>query len=253
MKIYIFADMEGISGICGSTFVSWESMNFPRARELMTREANLCVDACFAAGADEVIVRDGHGGGLNMLWEEFDCRAQLVQGDTPGVRFAGIEGSDGVILLGYHAMAGTPGAHLEHTYSSATIQNLWMNGRRVGEFAIDCVIAGEHGVPVIMTSGCDKLAAEARDFSPEVVTCEVKRSLSLQGTLQFPADQVEEAIRCGVKLAVRKMRAGAIPTITCSPVTLRSEWVERKAPSRYGGRIGEVTRPTAEEAFYALF
>ena len=33
-----------------------------------------------------------------------------------------------VILLGYHAMAGTPGGILEHTMSSASVQNYWING-----------------------------------------------------------------------------------------------------------------------------
>ena len=43
----------------------------------------------------------------------------------------------GLILLGYHAMAGTPGAILEHSMSSKSIQNYWINGRLAGEVAID--------------------------------------------------------------------------------------------------------------------
>lgn len=63
-----------------------------------------------------------------------------------------MDGADGLILLGYHAMAGTAGAILEHTYSSVEIQNVWLNGRKAGEVGIDVAIAAEHQVPVILVS-----------------------------------------------------------------------------------------------------
>jgi len=117
MKIYIFADMEGISGISGSMFVRGDGTHYALGRKYLTADINACAAACFEAGADEVVVRDGHGGGYSVLWDGLDPRVQLVQGATPGKRFFDIEGSDGVILLGYHAMAGTRSALLEHTYS----------------------------------------------------------------------------------------------------------------------------------------
>jgi len=64
-------------------------------------------------------------------------------------------------LLGYHEKALTPGAVLAHSYSSLTIQGMWLNGREVGEIGMDASIAAEHGVPVVMVSGCDKTVAKA--------------------------------------------------------------------------------------------
>ena len=145
MKIYIFADMEGISGICGSQMVSTAegTAEYQRGRKYLTAEVNNCIKACFDSGADEVVLKDGHGGGCNILWDELEHDVVFVQGYTLDTRFAELEGSDGIILLGYHAMAGTPYAHLEHTFTSKGIQNMWMNGEKAGEFAIDAAIAGE--------------------------------------------------------------------------------------------------------------
>ena len=67
MKIYIFADMEGISGISNSSFVLSDQSEYQRGRQYLTRDVNICAQACFDAGADEVIVRDGHGAGVSIL------------------------------------------------------------------------------------------------------------------------------------------------------------------------------------------
>ena len=131
-------------------------------KQLMTGDMNACIEGCFAAGATEVVIRDHHGGGRNVDPQAIDKRAKLIQGETPGSRFKDIEGSAAIILLGYHAMALTPGGTLAHSYSSASIQGMWLNGREVGEIGVDAAIAAEHNVPVVMVSGDDKCCAEAQ-------------------------------------------------------------------------------------------
>ena len=254
VKIYIFADMEGTSGIFGSMFVLSDGSHYALGRKYLTADINACAAACFEAGADEVVVCDGHSLGYSVLWDELDPRVQLVQGRTPGKRFFGIEGSDGVILLGYHAMAGTRGALLEHTYSSKSIQNMWMNGRRVGEFEIDTAIAGDYKIPVIMTSGCDKLCAQAKNFLPSVVTCEVKKSTSQQGAMLLSAPKAHALIREKTIEAIASMKAGKIDPATLSPVTLRLEYMERMEPmlGLCDDRTMEFTADSAEKAFFGL-
>ena len=254
MKIYIFADMEGISGICGTPMVSTAEggAQYQLGRKNLTADINVCAKACFDAGADEVIVRDGHGNGYSVIWSELTEDVELVQGYTHQVRFEAIEGCDGIILLGYHAMAGTPGAHLEHTFTSKDIQNMWLNGKLAGEFAIDAAIAGEYGVPVIMTSGCDKLCAEAKAFCPDVVTCQVKTSTSQQGCILLSPAASEQLLREKTKEAIEAFRAGKIKPKTVSPATLRIEYMERCEPP-YGlvaPRTVEHKADTLEEAFF---
>ncbi len=254
MKIYIFADMEGGSGISGTEFVSATGKLYSLGRRYLTEDINACAEACFEAGATEVIVRDGHGAGNHVLWNELDPRVQLVQGPTPRIRFYGLDHSDAVILLGYHAMAGAVGAVLEHTYSSKSIQNMWLNGERVGEFAVDAAIAAEHGVPVILTSGDDKLCAEAKQWLPEVVCCQVKTGIGTQAALLLPRKQAHELIAEKTKEALSKI--DSIPLKKLSPATLRKEMVERIEPALgagyvpIDGRTSEITCDSVEQAFY---
>ena len=255
MKIYIFADMEGISGICGSQMVSTAEggSEYQRGRKYLTAEVNNCIKACFDAGADEVVLRDGHGCGYNVIWEDIEYDVELVQGYTCDIRFAGIEGADGVILLGYHAMGGTINAHLEHTFSSKAIQHMWINGKQVGEFAIDAAIAGEKGIPVIMTSGCDKLCAEARSFYPEVVTCQVKKSMGCQSVIMLSPQAARKQIYDKTCEAIQKLKEGKIPPFQVSkPVTVRKEFVSRMEPSRnlVAPRTVEATDDSIEVAFF---
>ena len=75
MKIYIMTDIEGISGISSSSYVS-ASKNRPdliaEGRVLMAGDINACVEGCFQGGATEVIVKDCHGGGFNVTRSMID-------------------------------------------------------------------------------------------------------------------------------------------------------------------------------------
>ena len=150
-KVYISTDMEGCSGVTCSEQVAGEE-----GKQLMAGDMNACIEGCFAAGATEVVVRDHHAGGRNVNPQAIDKRAKLIQGTTPESRFKDIEGSAAMILLGYHAKALTPNGTLAHSFSSASIQGMWLNGREVGEIGVDAAIAAEHNVPVVMVSGDDK-------------------------------------------------------------------------------------------------
>ncbi|MFH0964636.1 MAG: M55 family metallopeptidase [Planctomycetota bacterium] len=258
MKIFVMVDMEGISGVCRKSQVLADGAHYQSARKYLTWDVNACVDGSFAGGAAEVVVCDAHSSGYNFLWEELDPRAQYVQGDSPEERIPGIASCDGLILLGYHAMAGTRRAVLEHTMSSVEWQNFWINGVKCGEIAIDAAVAGHHDVPTIMTSGDDKACREARRFIKGVVTAEVKKGLDVQGAVLLPKDRARDLIARAAARAVRKC-AQIKPFKVKSPVTMRLELVSRgRLPlSRpyvkvIDGRTFEVTAPTVEEALRLL-
>jgi D-amino peptidase len=261
VKIYVMTDMEGISGICRRGHVMKGDDLYGAGRRFLTRDVNACVEGCFAGGADEVIVKDGHSGrGDNFIWEELDERAEYVMGGGSERRLQDLEGSDGLILLGFHAMAGTPEAILEHTMSSASWQNFWLNGQKTGEIGIDAAIAGENGVPTIMVSGDDKACAEAEEFLPGVLTACVKFGHAVEGGRLLPADRAHKLIRETATLAVQK--AGAIePCVVEPPVTARLEKVSRGSVPVHGekpyvkvidGRTYEVTADSVEQALWRL-
>lgn len=261
MKVFVMVDMEGISGVCRRGHVARGDPLYGDGRRFMTWDVNACVEGCLAGGADAVVVRDTHAGrGDNLIWEELDPRAEYLLGEDGRERMADVGSYDALILLGYHAMAGTPEAILEHTMSSAAWQNLWINGRKTGEIGIDAAIAGEHGVPTVMVSGDDKACAEAEEFIPGVVTACVKVGLSVEGGRLLPRQAAHGLITQRATEAVQK--AGQIaPVRVEAPVTARLEVVSRqRLPVRgekpyvriIDGRTYEVTADSVEQALLRL-
>jgi len=223
MKIYIFADLEGISGMPSREFVRSDGRYFEKGRLCYAWDINACIEGCFKAGADGVIVRDGHGSGKTAILSELDPRAEVIQGQTP-VRMLRIEECDAVILLGYHAMAGTPEAFSSHTYSSKTVRNMWMNGRLAGEIGIDAGIVSDYGLPIIMVSGDDKACREAEEWIPGVVTCRVKDGLSWETARTLPLDEAHKLIEAKTIEAIGKI--GSIrPIEVARPVTIRKQMI----------------------------
>jgi len=99
-------------------------------------------------------------------------------GRAPG-RFAGLGGDwTAVLFIGYHAMEGTLGATLAHTFSSKTYQTFKLAGKPVGELAVDAAYAGALGVPVLFCASDDKCLAEAKALLGDIATVETKKSLS---------------------------------------------------------------------------
>ncbi len=259
MKVYIFSDLEGITGVSLRGHVLKEMPEYAEGCRLMAGDINACIEGCFQGGATEVLVRDGHGAGTNLDPAAVDPRARLYRGPSNGGRYPELEGTDAMILLGYHAKAGTPGAVLEHTYCSKSIQNLWLNGQKVGEAAIDAAIAAEYQVPVILVSGDDKTAAEVAHDMPGVPFCQVKTSSGLEESQSLPFAEAYRKITEMTADAVRRYRE--IPVIKVSyPVTMRMEWMERVQrqpqdvvypyPDDY--RIYEKTGDSVEKTLYQI-
>jgi D-amino peptidase len=121
-----------------------------------------------------------------------------------------------MILLGYHAMAGTLYANLEHTMSSATWHCFKVNGKPYGELGIDSEIAAESGVPVIMVSGDDKVCEEAAAWLPGVETAMVKQGLGRQSALCLSPAMGNQKVYEHAKRAVERLCAGEafwLPTV----------------------------------------
>ncbi len=225
----------------------------------MTADVNVAVQGCLEGGATRVTVRDVHSTTDNLIYEELTEGAEYILGSSRLGRMPGIETCDGVILLGYHAMAGTPLGVLEHTSSAARWQNCWVNDEKAGEILIDAATAGEQGVPVILVTGDDHTAKEARAcLGEDVPTVQVKRGLDIEGAALLPPGEARRLIREGARDAVRRCHERR-PLQVGTPVTLRLELVSRGALPRgahdvkiLDGRTCEVTAPTMAEAVRVL-
>ncbi len=223
MKIYISVDMEGVAGIVVPEQLRRGTPEYAEARMLLVREANAAVEGALAAGASEIIVADMHSSGFNFPPEEMHPAARWLHGGAHWPRFPFLEGAAGMILLGYHAMAGTPHAVRDHTMSSVTWQTLRINGQPAGEIAIDAALAGAAGVPIIMVSGDDKACAEARALLGDIVLAEVKWGVARHRALTLAPARARTLIREKAEEAVR--RAGEMrPYRIEGPVTLQLEY-----------------------------
>lgn len=229
MNVYVNVDIEGISGVYTREQVLPEEPRFNEGRRLMTQDVNAVAKGLKEAGVDKVYVCDTHGGSYSLIWEDVsDDVDYCVCGDTAESRYLGIEDCDAVILLGYHAMAGTHCAILEHSWSSKSVQNVWINSKKVGEIAMDAAVAGEHGKPIIMISGDDKAIAEAKDVIPHVICAEVKKGCAIGGGILLPPTKAHELIKEKAKEAVKLFEEKKYDLFTFEkPLDCKIEYTER--------------------------
>src|SRR5512135_2915722 len=210
MKILISADMEGITGVTTWDQVTPGHDEYARFRKLMTQDVNAVIRGAFEAGADDIIVADGHWNGSNILIEELDARARLNSGSpSPFSMMQGIDESvDGVIFIGYHARNGSSNAILDHTWSSKAVANVWLNDILTGEYGLNAAVAGHFGVPVIMISGDQTACAQVTELLGDVETAVVKQA-SGRFAGECLAPQVTEELIClSAQRAVERLAQG---------------------------------------------
>ncbi|WP_255585184.1 M55 family metallopeptidase [Virgibacillus saliphilus] len=103
MKVFISADMEGISCVATNVQLTKES-EYQRFRKLMTGDVNAAIDGAFKGGATEVIVADGHANMSNIYIEYLDKRARLTSGSNRVMcQLEGLDDSfDAIMFVGHH-------------------------------------------------------------------------------------------------------------------------------------------------------
>jgi D-amino peptidase len=136
------------------------------------------IEGCVEAGATDIVVVDGHGGGANLAFDGLPASVTLISGSpAPLSMMEGVSADcEAAMLIGYHARAGTQGAVLEHTYTYDVLR-VSVGDHEVGEVALNAGVAGAFGVPVVLVSGDDKVASEAMEAIPGVSCAVVKDGL----------------------------------------------------------------------------
>lgn len=205
VKLFISVDMEGIGGIGTSQMVTRDGKDYAVGRKLMTDEVNAVVEAIYALGPATVVVNDSHGDMQNLLHTELDPRVEYIQSNIkPLGMVQGLDDTfDGVILLGYHAMAGTENGFLAHTGSGA-VKGLWLNGTEVGEAGLNTFFAGALGVPVILGSG-DKAFSEELGKLITVRTVITKEAIGASAAKLKHPEGVKNALREQTTAALKEL------------------------------------------------
>ena len=208
LKIFISVDMEGLDGVVYTDQVTAQGGEYARARKLMMEELNSAIDGALAAGATEIFVNDSHSTHRSLLLEDLRPPARLASNYIkPEGMMQGLDSSyAAVILIGYHARAGSPVGVLAHT-GSGEVADLKINGTSVGESGMNTLYAASVGVPVVMLTGDNIAIAQARELTPEIEAVQVKEAIGTRAAVYRPLQEVHSEIRSTAEHAIRNLSA----------------------------------------------
>jgi D-amino peptidase len=221
MRVLISVDMEGVAGAVTGDQLGPAGFEYGRFRDFMTREALAAVTAAKAAGATDVIVTDAHGNGENLLIEQFPPDVRVIRSWPRQLGMvAGVDQQvDAVMFIGYHASTNNVKGVRAHTFSSATLTRVALNGATVSEGSWAAAIAGHFNAPVIMISGDDAAIAEVRSAVGNIEAAETKRTLGFHSAITVTPQASYELIGARVKTAMSR-RAEFKPYKVTTPVTV---------------------------------
>lgn len=207
MRHIIMADLEGAGGVERFSQTYADEPFKRAAMVLLTQEVNACIEGIHSADLQaDIYVIDRHGGG-GITAEERDPRAHYAPWEVARREiFPDYQGFDTYLYVGQHAMAGLANAPLCHTDSSKQVAYKRLNGIFVGEFGIEALRAGHHGVRVVFFAGDDKAVAEARALVPDLVTVATKWGTGWQKAQHLSSEESCAAIRVRAAEAVRQYR-----------------------------------------------
>jgi D-amino peptidase len=219
--------MEGITGVAIGKHCNPSEPDYQRFRKLMTRDVNAAIEGAASAGATEFLVVDSHGPMTNILIEELDPRAELLSGSNKHFcQMEGIDtGWDAAFFIGYHAHEGNWDGVINHTVMGVAVTELRCNGTLVGETGLNAGLAGHFGVPMIMLSGDNVVAEEAKGLLGDVEAAVVKQAVNRHTARLLSVQNAQAAIRERAAEAVRRLKAGAFkPYVVPGPVTFDLEF-----------------------------
>ena len=211
LKVHISVDMEGVAGVVTGDQLGPQGFEYGRFREFMTKEALAAVTAAKEAGATEIVVADAHGNGENLLIEQFPPDVKIVRSWPRKLQMmAGIDQTfDAAIYIGYHASTTNPTGVRAHTFSSATLARVALNGVDMTEGAWNAAVAGHFDVPVVMVSGDDAAIAEIRKVIGNIEGAETKKSLGFHSALTITPQAA--LVEIGQKVKAGLARRASLP------------------------------------------
>ena len=221
LKVLISVDMEGVAGVVTAEQLGPTGFEYARFREFMTAETLAAVQAARTAGATEIVIADAHGNGQNLLIERLPSDVRLIRSWPRKLGMvAGVDDNvDALIFIGYHAGTSNTTGVRAHTFSSANLTRVAVNGVNVTEGSWNAAIAGQFNVPVVMMSGDDAAIAEVRKAIGNVEAAETKRTLGFHAASTITPEASARLIADRVRAAFAR-RADFKPYRISGPITV---------------------------------
>lgn len=241
LKIMIQTDFEGVTGVVNFNEIYPGHEHFDRNCKILTREVNAAIEGAVAAGATEIVVRDGHAGNINVDPVLLDKRARLTRGRLPGTAHTmvlGIDSTfDALLFIGAHARAGVQNGTLSHTMS-LDVLDFRINDKPLFEAAYNSLYAGLFGVPVVFLAGDDAACREAIENFGVVDTVVTKYSYGRTCAMSKSPEVVYEEIRESVKHALNNLNNAVV--FKMDPPYKMELWVKTDAGEKYVTRTSDT-------------
>jgi len=246
VKVYIAVDSEGQACVVRekdpkTVYGIWQGEFI---REQATREAAAAVIGARQAGATEILVHDSgfirgfSPIGLFLHYDKLPSGVKIALGGVP-MKLVLDSTFDAAILLGHHAMAGVQDGVLAHTFSSATIENMWLNGKRIGEIAVEALQIGTFGVPVVMVSADEAGCREAKEWLGDVEVAPTKRGLGIHWAISLHPEDACDLIRAKAREALGRLKEFK-PYKLDPPFEFQTDFFTEEQARAYAQRKGEI-------------
>ena len=208
MKVFISADIEGVAGITNWEEADKTHATYQQMREEMTEEVVAACEGAFAAGATDVLIKDAHHTGRNVITARLPERARIVRAWS-GHPLCMVQELDdsfaGLLFIGYHSKAGGEGNPLAHTLTGKVFR-IAINGETASEFLIHSYAAALRKVPVLFLSGDKGICQDAKALNSNIGTVAVSEGIG-PSTVSIAPARAQRLIREGVTAALRGKRA----------------------------------------------
>src|SRR3954462_5764034 len=208
LKVYISADMEGITGVASADQLGPAAFEYQQARQWMTGDGLAAVQGAREAGATEFVISDSHGNGESLLIDRFpnDIPITIVRSfPRPLGMMEGIDSSfAAIIFVGYHTSTSSLTGVRAHTMSSALLTRIAINGTSMSEAGLNAAIAAQYGVPVVMITGDDAIVAETKQRLGAIEGVAVKRAIGFHSAAAMTPEAGQKLIRQHAKAAASR-------------------------------------------------
>lgn len=210
MKVYISADIEGITGVTSWSETEKGNADYPVFVKQMEKEVCAACRGALKAGAEEICIKDAHDSGRNIDPAVLPRDVKLIRGWS-GHPFSMVqeldESFDALMFIGYHSRGGSNHNPLSHTMNCENVNYIKINDRYASEFLIHAYAAATVNVPVVFVSGDEGLCDEIEEVNEKISTLAVKKgignsTISINNDLanELTEKKVEEALKGDLNL-----------------------------------------------------
>ncbi len=178
MKVYISADIEGITGIANWDEANKTKPDYQKYSKQMTEEVKAACEGAINGGAHDIYIKDAHDSGRNIIADDLPQNTTLIRGWS-GHPFSMVqeldESFDALIFIGYHSYGSSGANPMSHTMSSVTYNYIKLNEKLASEFLIYAYAAATVGVPLVFLSGDEGICKEVHTINEYIRTVAVNK------------------------------------------------------------------------------